>query len=140
MKCITGKFAFNVILINYIIFLQIFVHTSCEPLYQHVTKDALPKEFGGNLDSMTSYRSKLYITSTTGPTDPNYLRLLCFLGREQALKYNYHFFSLEFLINSTCYTYFLCIYKMILMGNYYYYYYYYYYIFTLLDLNSASVV
>lgn len=34
---------------------KIFVHTSCESLHQHVTKAALPKEFGGNLDSMSSY-------------------------------------------------------------------------------------
>jgi hypothetical protein len=69
MKCITGKFAVHVILINYTTFLQIFVNTSCELLHRHVTKDALPKEFGGNLDSMTSYQSKLYGTSIIGIID-----------------------------------------------------------------------
>jgi uncharacterized membrane protein len=60
-KGVRREFVFHkVILAYYIIFSQIFVHTSYEPLYKHVTKDALPKEFGGNLDSMTSYHSKLY--------------------------------------------------------------------------------
>lgn len=27
-------------------------------LYKYVSKDALPKEFGGNLDSMATYHSK----------------------------------------------------------------------------------
>jgi hypothetical protein len=131
MKCITGKFVFHVILINYTTFFQIFVNTSCELLHRHVTKDALPKEFGGNLDSMASYQSKLYGTSTVGITAWNYLHLLCLLRQEQVLKCNYHFLSLQFRIYSTCF--FLCIYRIILMG--YYYYYYYYYIFKFLDIN-----
>jgi hypothetical protein len=45
-------------LIKYFNFLQIFVHSSLDSLYEHVTKDALPKNFGGNLDSLTSYYSK----------------------------------------------------------------------------------
>jgi hypothetical protein len=60
-KRIRGLFLFhNASIINYTIFLQIFVHTSYESLHQHVTKDALPKEYGGNLDSMTSYNSKFF--------------------------------------------------------------------------------
>jgi hypothetical protein len=45
-------------LINYFIFLQLFVHSSIETLHDHITKDALPKEYGGNLDSISSYYSK----------------------------------------------------------------------------------
>ncbi|PNF19943.1 hypothetical protein B7P43_G10378, partial [Cryptotermes secundus] len=39
---------------------KIFVHSSFETLHKHITRDALPKEFGGNLDSLTPYHSKLY--------------------------------------------------------------------------------
>jgi hypothetical protein len=75
------------------------VHTSCESLHQDVTKDALPKEYGGNLDSVTSYHSKLRGTSTIGTTYPNYIRLLCLLGQVKVLKCNYRFLSLECRIN-----------------------------------------
>ncbi|XP_021939899.1 alpha-tocopherol transfer protein-like isoform X2 [Zootermopsis nevadensis] len=34
---------------------KIFIHSSFDTLHEHVTKDALPKEFGGNLDSLSSY-------------------------------------------------------------------------------------
>jgi hypothetical protein len=78
-KALRSEYAFhNVILTNYIIFLQIFVHTSLESLHEHVTKDALPKEYGGNLDSMSSYHSKLYGASTIGKTDPNYVCCACY--------------------------------------------------------------
>ncbi|GFG36891.1 hypothetical protein Cfor_08697 [Coptotermes formosanus] len=42
---------------------KIFVHTSLESLHEHVTKDALPKEYGGNLDSMSSYH-KITVAQT----------------------------------------------------------------------------
>jgi len=96
----------NAILINYTILLQIFVHTSCESLHQHVNKDVLPKEYGGNLDSLTSYHSKLHGTSTFGKTDPNYICLLCLLGQEHCLNCNFRFLSLDFHIySSNCFIY-----------------------------------
>jgi hypothetical protein len=112
-KRIRGLVSFhNAILINYTISLQIFVHTSCESLYQHVTKDALPKEYGGNLDSTASYHSKLHGTSTIDTTDAHCPHLLCLLGEEQGLKCNFRILSLDFHIYWS-YS-FICVHKIML--------------------------
>jgi hypothetical protein len=45
---------------------QMFIHASMDSLYEHVSKDSLPKDFGGNLDSMATYHSQFILrTSTT---------------------------------------------------------------------------
>ncbi|KDR08116.1 alpha-tocopherol transfer protein-like isoform X2 [Zootermopsis nevadensis] len=38
---------------------KIFIHTSMNTLYDHVSKDALPKEYGGKLDSLTTYHKMM---------------------------------------------------------------------------------
>jgi hypothetical protein len=44
---------------------QIFVHTSMDTLYHHVSKDSLPKDFGGNLDSVATYHSEFPLYTST---------------------------------------------------------------------------
>jgi hypothetical protein len=46
-----------------VIFFQIIIHTSMDTLYNHVSKDALPKEYGGKLDSLTTYHSEFSTTT-----------------------------------------------------------------------------
>jgi hypothetical protein len=41
-----------------VILFQMFVHTSMDTLYAHVSKDDLPSDYGGNLDSMETYHSE----------------------------------------------------------------------------------
>ncbi|PSN35126.1 hypothetical protein C0J52_26947 [Blattella germanica] len=35
--------------------IKLHLHSTMDTLLEHITKDALPKEFGGNLDSLTEY-------------------------------------------------------------------------------------
>ena len=39
------------------VFFQLFTHTSMDSLFEHVPRDALPKDYGGNRASIETYHS-----------------------------------------------------------------------------------
>jgi len=50
-------FYYKEITLLLLIFFQILVHTSMDSLYEHVPRDALPKDYGGSLASIETYHS-----------------------------------------------------------------------------------
>jgi len=46
-----------IITFMFFIFFQLFIHTSTDTLYEHVSRDALPMDYGGSLASIETYHS-----------------------------------------------------------------------------------